>query len=104
MILIGLIIMFSLVLAKKTLKTEKILTFVNLILIGQLKSVLGVYAVSQTTIGTLLELPGLLPQVHGATLLTGLAGIAVLLVGDTEFGYMDVLRCLDEWHWGNVLC
>lgn len=49
------------------------------ILIGQLKSVLGVTVASHSTLGTLLELPGLLPQVHGATLLTGLAGIAVLL-------------------------
>ena len=50
------------------------------ILIGQLKSVLGVHVVSTTTIGTLLELPGLLTQAHGATVLTGLVGIAVLLV------------------------
>lgn len=50
------------------------------ILIGQLKSVLGVHVMSQSTIGTLLELPGLLPQVHGATLLTGLVGIAALIV------------------------
>jgi len=49
------------------------------ILVGQLKSVLGVHVVSKTTLGTLLELPGLLPHVHGATALTGLAGIAVLL-------------------------
>ena len=29
--------------------------------------------------------------------------IAVLLVGDTEFGSMEVLRCLDEWHSDYVL-
>ena len=51
----------------------------TVILISQLKSVLGVHVASQTTIGTLLELPGLLTQVHVATLLTGLSGIAVLL-------------------------
>lgn len=50
------------------------------ILVGQLKSVLGVHVVSHSTIGTLLELPGLLPQVHGLTVLTGLVGIIVLLV------------------------
>jgi high affinity sulfate transporter 1 len=49
------------------------------ILVGQLKSVLGVHVVSHSTIGTLLELPGLLPQVHGPTLLTGVAGVVVLL-------------------------
>jgi len=49
------------------------------ILVGQLKSVLGVHVVSHSTIGTLLELPGLLPHAHGPTLLTGLAGIAILL-------------------------
>jgi sulfate permease, SulP family len=50
------------------------------ILVGQLKSVLGVHLASHSTIGTLRELPGLLPQIHGATVLTGLVGIAVLLV------------------------
>jgi len=30
-------------------------------------------------------------------------GIAVLLVGDTEFGPVEVLRCLDKWHWDYVL-
>lgn len=49
------------------------------ILIGQLKSVLGVHVGSQTTIGALLELPGLLPHVHVPTALTALAGVAVLL-------------------------
>lgn len=55
------------------------------ILVGQLKSVLGVHVASTTTLGTLLELPGLLPQIHGATLLTGLAGIAVLLLAPRLF-------------------
>jgi high affinity sulfate transporter 1 len=49
------------------------------ILIGQLKSVLGVHVASATTLGTLMELPGLLPQAHAATLLTGLIGIVILL-------------------------
>jgi high affinity sulfate transporter 1 len=49
------------------------------ILAGQLKSVLGVNVSSPTTVGALLELPGLLPQAHGATVLVALAGIAVLL-------------------------
>jgi len=30
-------------------------------------------------------------------------GIAVLLVGDTEFGSVEVLRRLDELHWDYVL-
>jgi len=30
-------------------------------------------------------------------------GIAVLLVGDTEFGSVEVLQRLDEWHWDYVL-
>lgn len=30
-------------------------------------------------------------------------GIAVLLVGDSEFGAVEVLRSLDQWHWGYVL-
>ncbi len=50
------------------------------ILIGQLKSVLGVHVVSQLTVGILMELPGLLPEVHWATLLTGLAGVSVLVM------------------------
>lgn len=49
------------------------------ILIGQLKSVLGVHVTSKTTLGALLELPGLLPQTHGMTVLVALTGIAVLL-------------------------
>jgi sulfate permease, SulP family len=49
------------------------------IFVGQLKSVFGVHVTSTTTIGTLLELPGLLTQVHGATLLVAMIGVAVLL-------------------------
>ena len=49
------------------------------ILVGQLKSVLGVHMASHSTMGMLLELPGLLPQVHGPTALTALAGVVVLL-------------------------
>ena len=30
-------------------------------------------------------------------------GITILLVGDTEFGAVDVLQQLDEWHWTYVL-
>jgi hypothetical protein len=30
-------------------------------------------------------------------------GIAILLVGDTEFGAIDVLHVLDQWHWDYVL-
>jgi len=49
------------------------------IIIGQLKSVLGVHVTSHSVVGTLMELPGLLPETHGLTLAVGLAGIAVLL-------------------------
>lgn len=49
------------------------------ILVGQLKSVLGVQVTSRTTMGTVLELPGRLAQVHGVTVLVAIAGIAVLL-------------------------
>ena len=49
------------------------------ILVGQLKSVLDVQVTSRTTLGTLLELPRLLPQMHVATALVAMAGIAVLL-------------------------
>lgn len=49
------------------------------ILVGQLKSVLGVQVSSKTTIGTLLELPGLLPLAHGGTVLLAIVGVAVLL-------------------------
>lgn len=49
------------------------------ILVGQLKSVLGVHVASHSTVGVLLELPGLLPHAHLATLLTGVTGVVVLL-------------------------
>jgi sulfate permease, SulP family len=49
------------------------------ILVGQLKSVLGVQVTSKTTIGTLMELPGLLAQAQGFTVLVAVVGIAVLL-------------------------
>ncbi|MBI5632800.1 MAG: SulP family inorganic anion transporter [Nitrospirae bacterium] len=49
------------------------------ILIGQMKSVLGVHVTSKTSVGALLELPGLLPQVHGVTAFVALIGIVVLI-------------------------
>lgn len=49
------------------------------ILVGQLKSVLGVHVDSKTTLGILLELPRLLPQVHGPTVLLAAAGLALLV-------------------------
>ena len=49
------------------------------ILVGQLKSVLGVHVTSKTTVGTLLELPGLLTQAHGVTVLVAGAGIVLLI-------------------------
>jgi SulP family sulfate permease len=49
------------------------------ILIGQLKSALGVQVTSYTTIGTLLEMSGLLAATHIPTLLVTLAGIITLL-------------------------
>lgn len=49
------------------------------ILVGQLKSVLGVPVHSKTTVGILLELPGLLMQAHAVTVAVAAAGIAVLL-------------------------
>jgi high affinity sulfate transporter 1 len=49
------------------------------IFVGQLKSVLGVPLTSKTTLGILLELPGLLPQAHAATGLVAAAGLVVLL-------------------------
>ena len=55
------------------------------IIVGQMKSVLGVHVTSKTTVGTVLELPGLLPQAHGMTMLVALAGIAVLLAAPRLF-------------------
>jgi high affinity sulfate transporter 1 len=49
------------------------------ILVGQIKSVLGVPLTSKTTLGILLELPGLLPQAHGPTVLVAAAGLALLV-------------------------
>ena len=49
------------------------------IFVGQLKSVLGVHVTSTTTVGTLLELPGLLPQTHVVTLVVALLGVAILV-------------------------
>jgi SulP family sulfate permease len=49
------------------------------ILIGQLKSILGVHVASKTTVGAALELPGLLAHAHPATVAVGLIGIAILV-------------------------
>jgi SulP family sulfate permease len=49
------------------------------IVVGQLKSVLGVHVTSKTTIGTLLEIPTLLTQAHGVTMLVAMAGIVLLM-------------------------
>ena len=50
------------------------------IIVGQLKSLLGVQVESTTTLGTLLELPGLLPQAHGLTMLVGGIAMGMLFV------------------------
>jgi high affinity sulfate transporter 1 len=55
------------------------------IVVGQLKSLLGVQVASKTTVGTLLELPGLLPQAHGLTMLVGAIAIAALVVLERRF-------------------
>ena len=55
------------------------------IIVGQLKSLLGVQVASRTTLGTLLELPGLLPQVHALTMLVGAAAIVTLLLLERLF-------------------
>jgi high affinity sulfate transporter 1 len=49
------------------------------IIIGQLKSVLGIQIASRTALGTVAELPGRLAQTHWPTLLVALAGIGLLL-------------------------
>jgi sulfate permease, SulP family len=49
------------------------------IIIGQLKSVLGVHVDSHRTVGILLELPQRLGQTHGLTLLVAASGMALLL-------------------------
>jgi SulP family sulfate permease len=48
------------------------------IAVSQLKSILGVHVASKTTVGTLLELPGLLSQTHLLTL--GVAAVGILLL------------------------
>jgi high affinity sulfate transporter 1 len=55
------------------------------IIVGQLKSLLGVQLESRTTLGTLLELPGVLPQAHALTLLVGATAIVALVVLDRMF-------------------
>jgi len=50
------------------------------IAVSQLKSVLGVHLVSQTTVGILCELSGALSRTHALTLYVAFAGVAVLLV------------------------
>jgi len=49
------------------------------IIIGQLKSVLGIPLTSTTTLDKLLELPGKLPEAHGPTMWLALVGLALLL-------------------------
>jgi sulfate permease, SulP family len=49
------------------------------ILVGQLKSVLGVAVTSSSTIGVLAQLPGLLPHTQLPTLLIAAIGIALLV-------------------------
>ena len=49
------------------------------ILVGQLKSVLGVAITSRSTLGALAQLPGLLPHTHLPTLLVASIGIVMLL-------------------------
>jgi SulP family sulfate permease len=50
------------------------------IIVGQLKSLFGVPVESTTTLGTLLELPGLLPQAHALTMLIGATAMVLLFV------------------------
>ncbi len=49
------------------------------ILVGQLGAVLGVHPESRSTVGSLIEIPGLLSHAHAPTLITGLVGIGVLI-------------------------
>jgi high affinity sulfate transporter 1 len=60
------------------------------IIIGQLKSVLGVHVESTTTVGTLLEVPALLPQAHGPTMLVAAIGIMMLVVLERRFPHRPV--------------
>ncbi|RPI64164.1 MAG: SulP family inorganic anion transporter, partial [Lysobacterales bacterium] len=50
------------------------------IIVGQLKSLFGVQVESKSTLGSLLELPGVLPQAHGLTMLVGAAALVMLAV------------------------
>jgi SulP family sulfate permease len=50
------------------------------IIVGQLQSLLGVQVETTTTLGTLLELPALLPRAHAWTVLVGAIAIAALFV------------------------
>lgn len=50
------------------------------IIVGQIKSLLGVQIASKTTLGTLLELPGVLPQAHASTMIIGAVALALLFV------------------------
>ena len=50
------------------------------VIVGQLGPLIGVHVTSTTVVGTLLELPGLMPAAHGVTVLVALAGIGALLV------------------------
>jgi high affinity sulfate transporter 1 len=56
-----------------------------LIIVGQLRSLLGVRFESSTTLGTLLELPAVLPQAHGLTTLIAAVAIVMLVVLDRLF-------------------
>ena len=49
------------------------------IIVTQLKSVLGVHVTGKTTIDILLELPGVLTQTHAVTVLVAITGVVVLL-------------------------
>ena len=55
------------------------------IIVGQLKALLGVQVASRTTVGTLLELPRLLPQAHLLTMLVGATAIVLLVVLERLF-------------------
>jgi high affinity sulfate transporter 1 len=61
------------------------------IMVGQLKSVLGVQLESASTLGTLLELPSVLPQAHGLTMLVAAVGLVALFVLDRLFPRRPIL-------------
>jgi SulP family sulfate permease len=50
------------------------------IIVGQLGPLLGVAIESKTTIGTLLELPSVLPQAHAWTVLVGAVSLATIIL------------------------